>query len=81
MVRPNTAILEENIGLQDLDKMDDKEEEEEEEEEEEDESELDSSDIDNNIDNNNDSEKEDIEDRSDFGDNYRRLIFGSMGDI
>ena len=64
----------ENIGLQDEDEMDDWEEEE-------DESEMDNSDIDNNIDNNNNSEEEDVEDQSDFGDNYDRVISGSMCNI
>ena len=39
------------------------------------------SDIDNNIDNNNDGEEVDVEDQYNFGDNYGRVIFGSMGNI
>ena len=46
--------------------------EEKEDEANEDESEMDNSDIDKRIDNNNDGEKEDVEDQSDFGDNYKR---------
>ena len=65
----------ENVGLQDVDEMVDGEEEDE------DESEMVNSDIDNNIDNNNYGEEEEVEDQSDFGDNYERVIFGSMGDI
>ena len=63
-------------GLKHVDEMDD-----EEEEEDENESETDSSDIDNNIDNTNDAEEEDVEDQSDFGDNYRRVIYGSKVNI
>ena len=46
--------------------------EEEEDEADEDESEMDNSDIDNHIDNNNNSKEEDLEDQSDFWDNYKR---------
>ena len=50
-------------------------------EQEEDESKMDNSDNDNDIDNNNDGEEEDVEDQSDSGDNYERVIFGSTGNI